>query len=721
MKKFLAVFLALLLTSFAAYADGETTQIHSHCACGKTECEERHEETDAVNWQVWNGDTTVGTVTDSSAAAIYLYLENDVTIQDTLEITNVTVFLCLNGKTLTIDKEGYPAVSVCENQKFVLCDCEGTGKITGAKGSAEKQNKRFGTINGRSGSNIVMYGGSISDNTVKNSNGGGIYVNGGTLTIYGGSFVNNKAPNGSGGAFSVENGTLNVYGGEMKNNSAINGGAIHLKGNTTANIKNIKATNNTASNMGGAIFTEIGKPMEIKDSEFAYNNAKNGGAICIKSTVHRVYSNIRNVNVHDNTATGSGGGFYLTGGDVYDAANNIYGSTISNNTAGTDGGGIYATTDTMVNLYGGNIIGNSCNGNGGGICTKFGAYLAFTSGESTLYIKKNSAKIGGGISMIGHSFITNGKSVIEKNTATISGGGINITCEDNFWLTFTDMTITKNTAPLGGGVFLNKCGTRYELELGAGVSIIENTTSENGAPSNLHLNNGKTFQFRKGLYGNEKIGVSVSGTPTLESPIDIESEYNKETHDKGGNRSDLIVPDDDIYEVIYENNMHRLVPKSYSVTFDPKNGEDVKITKVQRGGTISGFDYPEREGYRFDAWYVNGAAYNFDRPVNGDITLVARWIKSDETALTVTPNKIVTFRLNKPGILFVASYDENKLLDIKTKEIAVGESEEYIGIFEIGLNTNNATKISAFLWDNSNGITNMQPLCESGAAEVSAQ
>lgn len=69
----------------------------------------------------------------------------------------------------------------------------------------------------------------------------------------------------------------------------------------------------------------------------------------------------------------------------------------------------------------------------------------------------------------------------------------------------------------------------------------------------------------------------------------------------------------------------------------------------------------------------------------------------------------------------MASYDENKLLDIKTKEIAVSESEEYIGIFEIGLNTNNATKISAFLWDNTNGITNMQPLCESGAAEVSAQ
>ena len=722
MKKFLAVFLALLLTSFAAaYADGETAQTHTHCVCGKTVCEENHEETGTVNWQAWNGDTAVGTVTDSSAVSIYLYLENDVTIRDTLEITNVTVFLCLNGKTLTIDREGYPAVGVGGNQKFVLCDCKGTGKITGAKGSAEHQSARFGAINGRSGSNIVMYGGSISDNTVENSNGGGIYVNGGTLTIYGGSFVNNKAPNGSGGAFSVENGTLNVYGGEMKNNSATNGGAIHINETEKVNIQNIKANNNTATSSGGAIYAKIGKPMEIKDSEFAYNNAKSGGAIYITNTVYGVYSNVRNVNVHDNAAAGSGGGFYLTGGDVYDAASHIYDSVISNNTAGTDGGGIFATTDVMVNIYGGNIIGNSCNRNGGGICMKSGTYLAIATAESTLYIKNNTAKIGGGISSTAHSFITNGKSVIEGNAATTSGGGININCNNNYWLIFTDMTIRKNTAPLGGGVFLNKTGTRYELEIGAGVSIIENIASENGAPSNLFLNNGNTFQFRRGLSGSEQIGVSVSGTPTIESSVDIEREYNQETHDKGGNRSNLIVPDNDIYEVIYEQNMHRLVPKSYSVTFDPKNGEEVKITKVQRGGTISGFDYPEREGYRFDAWYLNGAAYNFDRPVNGDITLTARWIKSDGTALTVTPNKIVTFRLNKPGILFVASYNENKLIDVKTKEIAVGESEEYIGVFEIGLNTENATKISAFLWDNTDGITNMQPLCESGAAEVSAQ
>ncbi len=42
MKKLSAVFLALLLTSFAAaiYADADA---HSHCVCGVTDCTKNHE------------------------------------------------------------------------------------------------------------------------------------------------------------------------------------------------------------------------------------------------------------------------------------------------------------------------------------------------------------------------------------------------------------------------------------------------------------------------------------------------------------------------------------------------------------------------------------------------------------------------------------------------------------------------------------------------------
>ncbi len=720
MKKLLTVFLVLCLASFISvvFADTNTTENHSHCVCGAVNCTENHEETGVTDWKAWNGDTTVGTATDTATTTLYLYLENDVTLTDTLDITNVTVYLCLNGKTLTIGKEGYPAVRVGENQKFVLCDCKGTGKITGAKGSAEGDTTRFGAVNGRSGSNFVMYGGSIADNIIEGANGGGVYVGGGTFTMYGGSINNNQAPNGSGGAISVENGTITIYGGEMSGNSAINGGAMHLKGNTGAEIRHIKANHNIAKTMGGALFAETSGVMSFYDSEFAHNTASRGGGLYLKGIKNSVYANIYNIYIHNNSATGNGGGIYLDGNGKSNAIS-IYDARICDNTSNSNGGGIYAQSSALLNLYGGTISGNTCTGNGGGIRLTSSTYCTIAVYKNTTYIKENTADVGGGISSSANSLILNGKSEIEGNTAQTDGGGVHIT-RSSSWLIFQNTTITGNTAPKGGGVSLNKDDTGYELEIGGGTSIIGNTSSTDGSACNLYLNNGRMFQFRNTLTGNERIGVSVSKTPTLEEPTNIEWVFMEEYHDKGGDRSNLIIPDNDNYEVIYQNNKHWLIPKSYTVTFDPNNGDEVQSTKVVRGGTLSGFDYPTRDGYTFDAWYADGAAYDFEKPVNSDFTLKARWIPWEETALSVTSAKVVIYRLNKPAVLFVASYNGNRLLDIKTKELTGEETEEYIGVEELGLNTVNATKIAAFLWDNSDSGFRMRPLCESAAAEIAS-
>ncbi len=693
MKKFLAVFLALLLTSFtlSVYADEVS---HHHCVCGAVNCTENHEQTGAADWQAWDGDTSICTKTDG--AAIYLYLKNNVTITETFEISNgVTVFFCLNGNTLTIDKAGNPAVRVGVNQKFVLCDCKGTGKITGAKGSAAKNQTRFGTVNCQSGSSFVMYGGSIADNEIKGANGGGIYVLGGTFTMHGGSIKNNNAPNGSGGAISVENGKIYTYGGEMSGNSAINGGAIHLKGTARAELRNINANNNFAKKQGGAIFTEADTGLKIYDSDFGSNT----------SDIH-------------------GGAMYLNGSDIY-WPTNIYNTNIHDNSAGTDGGGIYAGSDAIINLYGDSVINNACSGNGGGVRLASGVYFNIDNDEKIFYIKGNSANFGGGIYTNAHHFMIKGKCEIEGNNAANLGGGVYIgSTRSNIWLIFKYATITKNTALQGGGIYLNEDDTGRDLELGTDTSVIGNTSSADGSANNLYLNNGKKFWFRSdslsGLSGNERIGVSTSETPTVEKSVEIEYGFGEQYH-ADGDHSNLIIPDNGRYKVIYKNNQHSLTPKgSYTVTFDPNNGEAVQTKNFDFGEKVSGFDYPSRDGYTFDAWYTNGAAYNFDRPVTGDLTLTARWISSDDTAISVTPSKIVVFRLKKPAVLFVASYSENKLSDIKKIELDISESENYIGVLETGLNTANTTKISAFLWENSNGnpFAGISPLCESAAAEI---
>ena len=642
-KRILAAVLFVLLTLPAAgvYADADT---HNHCVCGKSDCTESHESIGATNWQAWNG----GAVTSSSETAVYLYLENDVTITDTLVISDGTVYLCLNGKTLTIDKEGYPAVSVGANQKFVLCDCIGTGKITGAKGSAEKDTARFGAVNCKSGSNFVMYGGSIADNEVKGANGGGIFVNGGTFTMYGGSVNNNKAPNGSGGAVSVENGKIYTYGGEMNGNSAANGGAMHIKGSTAGKIRNIKAAGNTSSDMGGAIFTETKGLIEIRDIELSGNKATRGGGIYLKGVENNIYTNIYNVNIHDNSATtkgnnnGNGGGVFLDGYGTSNQAFSIYDSQIYDNNADFNGGGIFATESAMLNLYGGTISGNTCGNSGGGIRVAGSTYFAIVDYKNPVYINGNTASDGGGISTGANSFNLNGKCEIENNTAKKRGGGVYIN-NSSMWLLFKQTTVTKNTAPQGGGIYLDKGDTGRDLEILGGTTVIGNTSSVNGSANNLYLNNGRMFQFRKGLTGTEKVGVSVPGTPTLAEPINIEWVFDEALHDTEGDRSNLIIPDNDNYTAIYDSKlkMHQLIPKP---------------------------------------------------------------------SLKLTADKISVSNLNKPAVLFVASYDGNGLLDIKKIEIGADIEKT---IAETALNTVNAVKISAFLWDNSDGKwdVNMYPLC----------
>ena len=65
----------------------------------------------------------------------------------------------------------------------------------------------------------------------------------------------------------------------------------------------------------------------------------------------------------------------------------------------------------------------------------------------------------------------------------------------------------------------------------------------------------------------------------------------------------------------------------YTVTFDSDGGTAVIAQKVVAGETATAPDNPTKQGYVFLFWTLNGAntAYNFQTPVNGDITLIAKW------------------------------------------------------------------------------------------------
>lgn len=76
----------------------------------------------------------------------------------------------------------------------------------------------------------------------------------------------------------------------------------------------------------------------------------------------------------------------------------------------------------------------------------------------------------------------------------------------------------------------------------------------------------------------------------------------------------------------------------YQVKFVDDTGNIYKLVEVAEGSCVSKPQDPVREGYTFDGWFMDedGAqAYDFNTPVDADLTLYAHWTKEDTEP---TPN-----------------------------------------------------------------------------------
>lgn len=75
---------------------------------------------------------------------------------------------------------------------------------------------------------------------------------------------------------------------------------------------------------------------------------------------------------------------------------------------------------------------------------------------------------------------------------------------------------------------------------------------------------------------------------------------------------------------------------THTVTFDPANGNDVFTTDVVDGDPVAQPADPQRDGFTFVEWTLDGAAYDFTAPVTADITLLAVWEEIPVVVHTVT-------------------------------------------------------------------------------------
>ena len=70
--------------------------------------------------------------------------------------------------------------------------------------------------------------------------------------------------------------------------------------------------------------------------------------------------------------------------------------------------------------------------------------------------------------------------------------------------------------------------------------------------------------------------------------------------------------------------------EKYNITFEPNGGTVLTSAQVvEQGEKVLEPAEPSKEGHTFQGWYEGDTKYDFDKEVNKDIILTAKWKKNN--------------------------------------------------------------------------------------------
>lgn len=125
---------------------------------------------------------------------------------------------------------------------------------------------------------------------------------------------------------------------------------------------------------------------------------------------------------------------------------------------------------------------------------------------------------------------------------------------------------------------------------------------------------------------------------------------------------------------------------NYMVTFDTDGGSLVASQTIEKGDKVDEPAIPEKDGYTFDGWYVNGEKFDFNTTIEEDIELVAKWTKTVNSEVqTTTAATNEEFTLSKSKVsLTVGNSTTIKVTTASSKEISWKSSNEKVATVKNG-------------------------------------
>ncbi len=415
-------------------------------------------------------------------------------------ITDKAIAIDGTGHSVTLDGGGTSQILVFTgaNEHAINALTLQNGYDDGSHGT-----QSGGAVSNYSASNGWLY---ITNSTITGSQATGTTYKGGgvgnyhsTVYITDSNVVDNTGGFGVAGFYGhiyVTRSTVsgNADGGVWEKDLS-NGGGLDITDSTISDNDGVGVyaygSTNTISgttvsdNNGRGVYLTFGTTT-ITDSMVTGNGdgTGSGGGITTNSAVLHLLRTA----VEGNSAA-SGGGIYNYGGAGV-APIDLSESTISGNTGrGLDGAGAFAIIDSTI------------SGNAGG-----GGSLASGSSVDRSTIANNyGASSGGGLS--GSFTISN--STVYGNSATSSGGGLY--AGSGSAITATNITVTGNYAPVGGGV------RRYSGTVNFSNSIVSGNTADDASTNCYGAVTDLGFNLE---YGSSTCSFDITGDPMLGSLTD---------------------------------------------------------------------------------------------------------------------------------------------------------------------------------------------------------
>ena len=232
------------------------------------------------------------------------------------------------------------------------------------------------------------------------------------VTVKNGTVTGGKSTNG--GGLDIQSGEILLEKCNITKNNAVNGGAININGSANVQIKGSEIHDNTATNSGGAIYMASGWAIdgyyncacEIVDTKLNNNSANVGGALGMGASQYQ-YNDM-----------------HITASFTMSGKSEISSNTAKTLTTTNGGGGVYLIGNGSRFIMNDgfitdNVAENSC---GGAIFSKNWRGITLNGGSIT----GNSAKMHGGAIYIENVNLTN--NPLEEEVLNVAAG---VTITDN--------------------------------------------------------------------------------------------------------------------------------------------------------------------------------------------------------------------------------------------------------------------------------------------------